>query len=258
MTVEEPQLADRPVTDAARANAMPLSDSAWLVVRDIFIAPTRAFAAIAEDVGWGLPLFLISAAVYVYLFSIQHVVGWDTVATNITAHRSGAVLDDASPDQLQRVHYVTMAIVKATMYAYPLIILAFNAIAALVLSATINVATEGEIEFDSALAVWTYAMLPRALTPLIGSMSLFLSNNTDDFYLNNAVGTNLAYYLPADSARWLLALGSAIDVFDLWSLALAAIGLSIVAETRRSVGFAVVFGWFALAIGGKMLYVSLV
>lgn len=258
MTVEEPRLADRPATDATRTADTPLTESAWHTVRDTFLAPTRAFGEVAAGRGWWLPFILISVALYIYLFSIQHVVGWDTVATNITAHRSGAALEDASPERLERVHYVTMAIVKATMYGYPLLILAFNAIAALILSATINVATDGDVSFETTLAMWTYAMLPRAITPLIGSALLFVDNDPENFYLDHAVGSSLAYYLPADSARWLLTLGNAVDAFDLWSLTLAAVGLSVIAEVRRTTGFAIVFGWFALVLAGKLLYVSLI
>lgn len=231
--------------------------SSWRTLVHTFIAPSKAFEDVLSGRGWWLPFVTLSLAVYVYLFCIQHFVGWDVVATNITMHHSGAALQNASPARLQRIHVITMAIAKATMYAYPLIILAFNAIAALVLSATINVAAGGRATFENTLAAWTYAMLPRALTPLLGSLSLALGMHRASFYLDNATGTNIAYYLPAGSAKWMVTLGSAVDLFDLWSLALAAVGLAIVARVRWRSGFICVFGWFSLIVAGKLLYAGL-
>lgn len=227
--------------------------SPWRRILDTFIAPARVFEDILRDHGWGLPFVLLSASVYVYLFFVQQFVGWDTVAANITLHHSGAALDDATPE---RIHAITVAIVKATMYAYPLIILAFNAIVALVLSATINVACHGEAAFEKTLAVWTYAMLPRALAPLLTSLCLVTGMDRSTFYLDNPIGTNLAYYLPASSANWMMTVGSALDVFDLWGLVLAAIGLSIVGKVSRTKAFVVVFGWYCLVLAAKLAYAS--
>jgi hypothetical protein len=46
--------------------------------------------------------------------------------------------------------------------------------------------------------------------------------------LDNPLASNLAAFMPEDSAKWLLALGKSFDIFVFWILILLAIGFSAV------------------------------
>jgi hypothetical protein len=48
------------------------------------------------------------------------------------------------------------------------------------------------------------------------------------FDLDNPVATNLAVFLPEDSAKWLMALAKNIDLIEFWKLLLLAIGFAAV------------------------------
>jgi hypothetical protein len=45
---------------------------------------------------------------------------------------------------------------------------------------------------------------------------------------DNPVATNLAAFLPEESARWLVTLCKSIDIFTMWMLILVAIGFAAV------------------------------
>jgi len=54
--------------------------------------------------------------------------------------------------------------------------------------------------------------------------------------LDNPVATNLGAFLPDTSAKWLLKLGSAIDVFSFWVLFLIALGFSAFNPRKLKLG----------------------
>ena len=66
--------------------------------------------------------------------------------------------------------------------------------------------------------------------------------------MQNPVGTNIGYYIPSDSAKWLKHLLDSMDILSFWSACLLAIGVSIVAKVKRGAAVAAVFGWWILYI----------
>ena len=69
----------------------------------------------------------------------------------------------------------------------------------------------------------------------------------DQFDIQNAMGTNIGYYLTGtELPHWLVTLLSALDVFAIWTAVLMTMGVSIVAGIKRSSAAIVVFGWWSL------------
>ncbi|MBV8207732.1 MAG: hypothetical protein JO041_13145, partial [Acidobacteria bacterium] len=66
----------------------------------------------------------------------------------------------------------------------------------------------------------------------------------DTFVMQNPIGSNLGALATQGSALWTL--GTAVDIFGIWVLALAAIGFSCVTKVKKGTCFAIVFGWAAL------------
>ncbi|MDT7814910.1 MAG: hypothetical protein QOJ42_4826, partial [Acidobacteriaceae bacterium] len=61
------------------------------------------------------------------------------------------------------------------------------------------------------------------------------------YNLNLPSPANLAYFLSPDSAAWLLSLTKSLDIFSLWSLALAGFGGAIVSRVKPLRGIVLVF-----------------
>ncbi|HEY2119750.1 MAG TPA: hypothetical protein VGH37_11240, partial [Candidatus Acidoferrum sp.] len=67
----------------------------------------------------------------------------------------------------------------------------------------------------------------------------------------NPVATNLAAFLPEDSAKWLVSLCKSLDIFTIWTLILIAIGFAAVnpKKLKGAKSYMVVFSvWGALVL----------
>lgn len=228
-------------------------------VLDTFIAPSKTFTDILRSQSWWLPFLLSIVFTYGYLFAIQKQVGWDTVVENTLKQDPKTVERMASQtaEQQAQTRRITLAIVKYVFYASPLLALLFAAVAALVLWGTVNFLFGGRATFGTVFAVWMYGTLPLLVLTILTIVTLFAGMDKDTFNLNNPVGTNIGFYLPAESPQWVLKLATSIDVIWLWSMALVGIGLAIVAKVKRSAGLTVVFGWWLLLLIVKVGYAAI-
>jgi hypothetical protein len=95
-------------------------------------------------------------------------------------------------------------------------------------------------------AVFVYAGLPGVIKSLLSIIVMFAGLDAESFNLQNPVGTNLGYYLSPESPKWLISLGTSIDVFTLWTIAVLIIGCAIVAKIKRSSAAIAVIGWWLL------------
>jgi len=217
-------------------------------VTNVFVAPSKTFNDIKRNTSWWLP-FLISAVFGYALFAgIQAKVGWQQVAeNNMKANpRQAEQMEKATPEQRATSMKITTMVTQGIFAAMPLLSLLIVAVISGVQLATINFGFAGKATFWEIFAVAWYASLPGVIKYLLGTLALFAGLAPESFNSQNFAGTNIGYYLPPDTAKPLMALATQIDVVNFWCMALTAIGLSIVAGTKRSAGYITVFGWWAL------------
>jgi hypothetical protein len=142
-------------------------------------------------------------------------------------------------------------------YASPLISLVLAPTIAVALLTTLNFGLGGHARFSELLAVYFYSTFPINLKSLITIFVLFAGMTSDQFMVQNPVGTNPGYYLSFDSPAWLTVLAAQIDIFSLWSLILLSIGSAIVSGLKRvNVAIAVAV-WWALLTFIKVLFAAL-
>jgi hypothetical protein len=228
-------------------------------VIDTFIAPSKTFTDILRDQSWWLPFLLGIVVSYGYMFVVQKQVGWDTVAENTLKQDAKASerLANATPEAKAQAHTFTLAIIKYSFFASPLLALLFAAIFSLVLWATINLFFGGHATFGRVFAVWMYGTLPLLIKSILAVITLFAGLDKESFNLSNPVGTNIGYFLPIDSAKWLTTLATSLDMIWIWTLILAGIGLAIVAKVKRGSGLSAVFGWWLLILLARLGYAAI-
>jgi hypothetical protein len=83
---------------------------------------------------------------------------------------------------------------------------------------------------------------------LLAVVALFAGVAADSFLISNPVGTNVGYYLSPDTPKALMALCTHIDIFEIWSVILTTIGVSIVAKVSRGQAAAAVVGWWVVIV----------
>lgn len=228
-------------------------------VLDTFIAPSKTFTDILRSQSWWLPFLLSVLVTYGYVFALQTRVGWDTIAANAIKQDPKAVerMASAPAEQQASIQRITVASLKYGMYGSPIIFLIGTAVIALVLWGTINFLFGGRATFGTVFAVWMYGTLPLLILSILTIVTLFAGLDKEAFNINNPVGTNIGFYLPAETPQWMMKLATSIDVLWLWSLFLVGIGLAIVAKVKRSAGLAAVFGWWLLILIVKVGYAAI-
>jgi hypothetical protein len=84
---------------------------------------------------------------------------------------------------------------------------------------------------------------------LLAIASIMAGVSPDGFTFQNPVGSNPGFYLtPGEISPFLYSVASSLDLFMVWTLVLAAIGLTCVSKLKRSTAFFGVFGWYFVMI----------
>jgi hypothetical protein len=240
-------------TVANAAASTPLSQVERVI--DTFIAPSKTFNDILRSASWWLPWLLGVLVTLGFSAAIQQKIGWDKTYSNILQHSSQTQQErfaQLPADQQARQKAIATSFTKYIVWASPVLGLLFAAIAAGVLLMTLNFGLGGHATFGQIFAVWMYATLPWLIQGILGIIVLFAGLDADAFNLKNPVGTNLGYFLPSDSAQWLIAFGTAIDVLSIWVVVLLSIGCAIVARTKLAATATAVVVWWVLITLAKV------
>ncbi len=219
-------------------------------VVDTFIAPSKTFTDILRDSSWWLPYLLGAVVGLAFAFTILNKIGLPTLVDGVI-HQSKMLEDqmaNATPDVAAKIHSRIETQFKFS-YAAPVIGLVLGLICAGVLLGTANFVFGGKAKYKQMLAVWFYGTLPLVIFNVLIIVSAYVGLSGDSFDINNALGTNIGYYLAGgDTPHWIVALLSSIDVFAIWIALLLTIGVSIVAGIKRSSAAIIVFGWWFIFI----------
>jgi hypothetical protein len=104
--------------------------------------------------------------------------------------------------------------------------------------------------FGTALAITAHAFMTGLISSPIFLLVVYLkAPGTID--LENPIATNIAAFLPDDSAKWLVALCKSFDVFTFWTLILLAIGFAAInaKKLKGSKPFLIAFSvWAAFVV----------
>ncbi|MGH9376209.1 MAG: YIP1 family protein, partial [Terriglobia bacterium] len=223
----------------------------WERAGNVFVAPAKTF----DDIGrgnrsWWLPFLIVLFFTYILFAAITMKIGWKQVAMTAMANNPKSLqrLDQLSPEQRDHaMKVIGVTFMELPLAASPALILLGACLISLLLWGTINFGFGGKATYLEIFAVNMYAILPRAIVPLMATIAIFAGLAPDSFNINNIAATNVAYFLsPQDTGQALYALLSQIDIINIWVAVLLSLGIARVARKERSAGFIGVFGWWAV------------
>lgn len=235
---------------AETAPAAPVEDSLSETQRviDIFVAPTKTFTDIRRKATFWGPLIIMIIVGIGYAFTVQQKISWERVfENNINQTPAKAEKIESAPNA-DTIKAVSAKITAAVTYGYFVVALIITALYALLIWATVNFGFGGTSKYGQIYAVSFYSGLVMNLKFLLAIIAIFAGLAPDSFLINNPVGTNIGYYLSMDVPLWLRSLCMHLDIFELWSLILTVIGVSIVAKVSRGKAAAVVVGWWLILV----------
>jgi len=218
-------------------------------VVNTFVAPSATFHDILRSTSWWLPFVVLSLSAVGMAFTIQHKVGWEQVAqTQIQMSPSlqNQMANLTPALQAKQMHGMALGY-QISAFASPLLVLAFSALAALLLWASFNFGLGARTTYGQNFCLWMYCFLPHLLADLVTVVRLCFGGSTEGFDLKMPAGTSFGYYFP-DASPWLRTLLASFDVLAIWALVLLVMGGAIVAKVKKSQAAAVVVGWWLLIV----------
>jgi len=226
----------------------PMSEPGRLT--GIFWEPKPVFEDLAARPRWWVPVLLITCLTLVFVFSFSRIVGWDTFLQQEVQNNSR--LQQLSLQQQQQIVQQQSRVVGVVSYvggAVGTVVSLLVVAGALLLMFRMAGATE--LSFRQAFSITSYSWLPFGLYQVLALVVLQFTRPTD-FNLKNPLPFNAGWFLdPARTPAWLVSLGSSLDLFSFWVMALTALGFSVAARKIRY-GKA-----FALVISVWVVYVAL-
>jgi hypothetical protein len=237
-----------PVPASPELTAPPLTEMQRVV--DVFTAPSKTFTDLLRKATFWGPLLIMIVVGVGFSYGVQQKIGWDKVFEN-NLHQSPQreeQLEKAPPDQQATQKTIGIKITAGITYGYTILVLVITAFTTLLVWVTVNFGFGGTSKYSQIYAVNMYASVVINLKYLLAIVALFAGLAPDSFLLQNPVGTNIGYYLSTDTPKWLSALCQHIDLFEIWSLILATIGVSIVAKVSRGKAATAVIGWWLIFV----------
>ena len=221
-------------------------------VVDAYVEPSKTFTDIRRSSSWWLPFLLAVIVGYIFVFAIQHEIGWQKVAESTVQNNAQMQqrMSTMTPAQVQQIYSRIAVFTKGSLYASPVFVLVFALIGAAILTGSFNFGLGARAKFSQYFAVWLYAGLPLLLKSLLASITLFAGLGADQFQLKNPVGTNIGFFL-GGAPGWLSTLFTSVDIFTIWTVILLVLGCSIVAKVKRNQSAIIVVGWWVLIILGS-------
>jgi hypothetical protein len=226
----------------------------WQRVAYTFTAPSKTFEDIKRgNRSWWLPFLITLVTGTVLWVAVGQMVTWRGVFENGQRNMpemAKRMMENMPPDRKAKQEQRGPISQEITWGLAPFGLLLLSVISTALLLATINFGFGGRAKFSEIFAVTQYAgLVVWPIKLLLGAIALYAGALPDAFDPKNPAGTNLAYYLSQqDMPFTLYTLAQNMDALVIWSTVLTAIGVAVVAGTKRSSGYIAVFGWWVISV----------
>ena len=215
----------------------------------VLFSPKATFEDIVRKPSWLLPVVIATILGIASTVVLNQRINWrDYILQQIDKSPRAAQL---STEQKQQQAEVSA---KVTVYVVYIAGVVGSALFAVIVGAVMmlayNLLAGAGATFSQSLAIAAHALLVEIVsTPIFLLVLLLRPAGTID--PDNPVATNLAAFLPEESAKWLVALCKSIDIFTIWMLVLVAIGFAAVnpRKLKGSKPYVIAFSvWGALVV----------
>lgn len=226
----------------------PLSEGRRLV--NTFFAPSKTFTDLRRNASWWAPFLIIAIVSLLFVYVVDQKVGFRKVVENQiqSQPKQADRIEHMPADQRQKTMQQQVTVTKIFSYTFSVTMLVWYAIVGAVLLATLKFGASADVKYKTLFALIIYASVPALLKSLLAILSLLAGVSSDGFTFQNPVATNPGYFVDRAAHPVLGSLLTSFDIFTIWTLVLAAIGITCISKVKRGTAFAVVFGWFGVLV----------
>jgi len=214
----------------------------------VFFSPKATFEDIVRKPSWVLPIVLLTLFSIGVSFAINQRINWREFMVQ-QIEKSPQAANMSAEQKEQRIEggaKFSPPFTWAIGMCGPIL---FVLVVALAMWGAYNLLGGANTNFGTSFAITSHAALTGLVNSLLFILVLYLKPlGTVD--LENPVTTNLAAFLPDDSAKWLVKLFNSIDIISLWTLILLAIGFAATnpKKLRGSKAFMIAFSVWAVYV----------
>ena len=184
------------------------------------INPRPTFEDIARKPGWLLPILLLIILSLTITTVFGKRVGWRAFMEKQLAQNSR--VQQMTPEQ--RENLINQQVKFAPIFGYAFGVIGFPIVVVIVAAIFMGI-------FNAT------SYMPFVIASLLGVLILCLKP-PDQIDLQNLVASNAGTFLSSDAPKWLLALGTSLDIFTFWVLGLMAFAYSAVRPKKIKFGSA--------------------
>ena len=224
----------------------------------VFFSPKATFEDIVRKPSWVVPVVLLTLLSIGVSFAINQRINWREFMTQ-QIEKSSQSANMSAEQKEQRIEGGAKFSPIVTWVIGVCGPILFTLVVALVMWGAYNLLGGANTNFGTSFAITAHAALTGLVNSLLFILVLYLKPpGTVD--LENPVATNLAVFLPDDSAKWLMKLLNSIDIISFWTLILLAIGFAATnpKKLRGSKAFTIAFSVWAIyvacRVGGAWIF----
>lgn len=227
----------KPVTPEAS------SLSATETVTKIFFEPARVFESFRERPRFLFAAILIAAVIFAFSILFVKRAGYENIVRAKLEALQTAGLSEVEKEQIIQIQ--SRPSLEALSYASSTFNVFLMLFAGAFLYQVGSMATTRTVSYRQALAVWTYSSLPSTLVMTLLSILLLLMTPVDQLEplkggRSAFVHANLGVLVHASEHPILSTTLGAVDLFVLYGLILAALGLQKVARMSSTTAWGIV------------------
>lgn len=235
----------------------PMSEGARLA--NVFFAPTKTFTDLRRKSSWWAPYILISLVSILFVYTVEQKIGFRKVVENQIqmSPKASQQMEQLPADQREQRVESQAKVTRYISYCFFVIILIWYVVVAAILLGTFKLGFGADLTFGKTMAVVVYSSVPGILKSILAIISILAGMAPDSFSMQNPVATNPGYFLSPAESPVLFAMLSSIDIFIIWTLILAAIGLTCVSKLKRTSAYIGIFGWYAILTAIGMAFAAI-
>jgi len=224
----------------------------------VFFSPKSTFEDIVRKPSWILPAILVTALSFVVCVGINQRINWhqyigaqmekNPSTANLTAEQKEQRIEGGAKFAPPFTYAIGLVAPIAVMF-----------IVALVMWGAYNLLGGANTNFKTSLGITSHAFLTGLVSSVLYLLILYLKPyGTVD--LDNPIAANVGAFLPDDAPKWLMALGTSLDLFSFWTLILLAIGFAATNPRKLrggkafTIAFAVWAVYVVLKVGRALIF----
>jgi hypothetical protein len=220
----------------------------------VLFSPKATFEDIARKPSWLLPVLISTILGIASTVVLNQRMDWRDYITQ-QIEKSPRAANMPAEQKQKQVDISAKVTVYIVYVAGAIGSIGFAVIVGAVMMLAYNLLAGAGASFSQSLGIAAHSLVVGLVsTPIFLLVLLLRPKGSID--PENPVATNLAAFLPEESAKWLMTLCKSIDLFTIWILILIAIGFAAVnpKKLKGSKTYVVAFSVWGVVVVVKVLW----